>query len=282
MSEEPNLILKALLEIVNKAITLIPNIIAAVVIFLIFLILAGFISRVARRGMVRRSSNPQPVVLVAQLVYWSTILLGLVLALQTVGFNLTAFLAGLGVAGFTIGFALQDVSKNFIAGLLMLIQQPFNVGDTIEVAGYTGTVLGIDLRATRLRGLDGRLVMIPNGEVYIQPITNFSQAEQRRIELTLGVDYRSDPERVREIALKAVESVPGLSTDPEPRAFFHNFGGSTFDLTVQYWIETSQTDPLQGKAAGLEAIKHAFEMAGIEMPYPAQVVILRQEGSEQS
>lgn len=282
MVAEQNFILKTLLEIANKAISLIPNVIAAVVVFLIFLILAGFISRATRQGMQRRSSNPQPIILVTQLVYWSTLLLGLVLALQTVGFNLTAFLAGLGVAGFAIGFALQDVSKNFIAGLLMLIQQPFNIGDTIEVAGFTGTVLGIDLRATRLRGLDGRLVLIPNGEVYIQPITNFSQAEKRRIEITLGVAYRSDPERVREIVLKAVGSVPGLSDEPKPRAFFNSFGSSTFDLTVHYWIDTSRTDPLESKDMGMEAIKRAFESAGIDMPYPAQVVILRQEGNEQA
>lgn len=282
MAEGQNPVLKTLLDLVDRAVNLIPSVIAALVIFVIFIILAGFVSRAVRRGMRRRSTNPQPVVLVTQLAYWSTVILGLVLALQTVGFNLTAFLAGVGVAGFTLGFALQDVSKNFVAGLLMLIQQPFSVGDVIEVSGYTGTVLTIDLRATHLRGLDGRLVLIPNGEVYVNPITNFSQAEKRRIDITMGVDYASDPEQVRREALEAIASVPGLCADPPPEAYFSNFGNSTFDLTVQYWIETGQTDPLQGRASGLEAIKRAFESSGIEMPYPAQVVILRQEGPEKA
>jgi small conductance mechanosensitive channel len=89
--------------------------------------------------------------------------------------------------GFTIGFALQDVSANFVAGFLLLIQQPFDIGNFIEVAGYDGKVLAVDLRATELLTSDGRRVMIPNSEVFSNPIINFTRTERRRIALPIGI-----------------------------------------------------------------------------------------------
>jgi small-conductance mechanosensitive channel len=226
--------------------------------------------------MERRTKNPQPITLISQLAYWLVVILVAAISLQMVGFNLTAFLAGLGIAGITIGFALQDVSKNFIAGLLMLIQQPFEIGESIEIGGYSGTVLAIDMRATKLRTGDGRIVHIPNGEVIITPITNFSQAESRRIEISTGVAYESQPETVRQTAIKAIEAIPGLISDPSPYVRFTNFGSSTFDLIIHYWIDTSQTTVGAAKDTGLKAIKAAFEETRIDMPFPVQTVYLKQ------
>jgi small-conductance mechanosensitive channel len=223
-----------------------------------------------------RTKNPQPITLLSQLAYWLVVILAAAVSLQMVGFNLTAFLAGLGIAGITIGFALQDVSKNFIAGLLMLIQQPFEIGEFIEVSGYAGKVEAIDLRATQVRTADGKLVLIPNGEVIVSPITNFSQAESRRVEISTGVAYESDPENVRRTALEAISAVPGILNEPAPDAIFHNFGNTTFDLSIYYWIDTSLTNVSAAKDSGLNAIKQAFEQAKIEMPYPAQTVYVMQ------
>jgi len=98
------------------------------------------------------------------------LILGIIIALQQVNFNVTAFLTGVGILGFTVGFALQDVSKNFVAGLLLLLQQPFNIGETIQVAGYTGRVSAINMRATELGTHDGQIVLIPNATVFTSPI----------------------------------------------------------------------------------------------------------------
>lgn len=279
MTDQPQPFLSVLEQLVVDFLNLLPSLIAALVVFVVGLYLASVIRRAVRRALERRTKNPQPITVISQLSYWLMVILVAVVSLQIVGFNLTAFLAGLGIAGFTIGFALQDVSKNFIAGLLLLIQQPFNVDETIEVSGITGKVLAIDLRTTRMRSLDGSIVLIPNADVIVNPITNYTQAEFRRIAINSGVAYESDPEKVRQTALQAISAVPGLRSDPPPEVRFENFGSSTFDLTVYYWIDTSQTSIAAAKDSGLEAIKHAFAEAKIDMPNPAQMVYLHQLGS---
>ena len=276
MIEQPQPFLSILEQLLVDFLSLLPSLIAALVVFAVGVYLASIVRRLVRRSMERRTKNPQPISLISQLAYWLVVILVAAISLQMVGFNLTAFLAGIGIAGITIGFALQDVSKNFIAGLLMLIQQPFEVGEAIEVGGYTGTVLAIDLRATQLRTSDGRLVLIPNGEVIVSPITNFSQAKSRRVEISTGVAYESQPETVRQTALQAIGEIPGLINDPSPDVRFTNFGSSTFDLTIHYWIDTSQTSLVAAKDAGLKAIKAAFEETRIEMPFPVQTIYLRQ------
>ncbi len=276
MIEQTQPLTSILEQLVVDFLTLLPSLIAALVVFAIGIYLASIVRRLARKGLELRTKNPQPITLLSQLAYWLVVILAAAISLQMVGFNLTAFLAGLGIAGITIGFALQDVSKNFIAGLLMLIQQPFEIGEFIEVSGYAGKVEAIDLRATQVRTADGKLVLIPNGEVIVSPITNFSQAESRRVEISTGVAYESDPENVRRTALEAISAVPGILNEPAPDAIFHNFGNTTFDLSIYYWIDTSLTNVSAAKDSGLNAIKQAFEQAKIEMPYPAQTVYVMQ------
>jgi small conductance mechanosensitive channel len=276
MTEQAQPLLSVLEQLVVDFLNLLPSLIAALVVFIIGLYAASIIRRVVRKRLEQRTKNPQPIDLISQITYWLVVLAVAVISLQMVGFNLTAFLAGLGIAGFAIGFALQDVSKNFIAGLLLLIQQPFNVGETIEVSGYTGQVLTIDIRATQLRTLDGRIVLIPNGDVFVKPITNFSQAKFRRIEINSAVAYKSDPANVRQTAVQAISAIPGLRDEPTPEVWFKNFGSTTLDLIIYYWIDTSQTTLAAAKDAGVEAIKEAFEGSEIGMPSTVQTDYLKQ------
>ncbi len=113
-----------------------PKIIAALVVFFLTLLIAGLVARAAQRAMNKRGAEEQITILLGKLIRWGIIVLGTALALEQVDFDLTAFLAGLGIVGFTVGFAIQDVSKNFVAGLLLLLQQPFDLGDTIKVGEF--------------------------------------------------------------------------------------------------------------------------------------------------
>ncbi len=134
--------------------------------------------------------------------------------------------------GFSIGFALQDISKNFVAGMLLLIQQPFDIGNVIDVSGHTGTVLNVDLRATEIKTLDGKIVLIPNADVYSNPITNYSREDIRRLDLTIGVACDTDLELAREITLDTVAKIEGVLADPAPQVGYHNFGASSIDFTL--------------------------------------------------
>src|SRR6266540_6437639 len=197
-----------------------PKLFSALVIFILSLYVARLISNLLRRVLQRRRAPAGVVQLLGQLALWSIVLAGVITALQQF-VDVTAFLTGLGIIGFTVGFALQDIMKNFAAGVILLLQQPFHVGETIGVKGFDGTVLAIDLRSTEMRALDGRVVILPNADVLANPIINYSRANQRRVELSLNLSHASEPSTVRQIVLEAIQRVPGFVADPEPMILFN-------------------------------------------------------------
>ena len=249
----------------------IPNLLTALVIFIVSLYLARFLSNILRRVLHSRKAPEGVTHLLGQLTLWTVILIGMITALQRF-FDVTAFLAGLGIVGFTIGFALQDVIKNFASGIILLLQQPFHVGESIELAGFEGTVLAIDLRTTEIRASDGRIVILPNASVLASPIVNHTRASQRRVDLSLNLSHGTDPNTVRQIILDAIEEVPGYVRKPEPLIVFDNLTSSALVLTVNFWIDVSENNSAQAKDTVLLKVKSAFDRQGIEIPHPVQAV----------
>jgi small conductance mechanosensitive channel len=249
----------------------IPNLLSAVVIFILSLYLARLISNILKRVLGGRKAPEGVTHLLGQLTFWTIIVIGLITALERF-FEVTAFLAGLGIVGFTIGFALQDIMKNFASGIILLLQQPFHIGESIELAGFEGTVLAIDLRTTEIRALDGRIVILPNASVLANPIVNYTRASQRRVELSLNLSHDTDPNTARQIILEAIEAVPGFLKKPEPVIVFENLTSSALVLTVNFWIDVSKNSPAQAKDTVLLKVKSAFNQQGIEIPHPAQAV----------
>jgi small conductance mechanosensitive channel len=249
----------------------IPNLLMALAIFIISLYLARILSNVLRRALQRRRAPAGVVHLLAQLTLWSVIVAGTISALQRF-FNVTAFLTGLGILGFTIGFALQDIMKNFASGVILLLQQPFHVGETIGVKGFDGTVLAIDLRATEMRAADGRVVILPNADVLANPIINYSRANERRVEFSLNLSHTSEPRTVREIVLEAIENVEGYVNTPEPVIVFNSITDHALELNANFWIDVTKNDPLHAKDTVLLNVKSEFNERGIEIPHPIQAV----------
>jgi small conductance mechanosensitive channel len=253
-----------------------PRLGAAILVYIIARLISSSTTRLIRRSMEIRKRDPEVIVLLEMLTRWGILALGIVLALEQLApGRFSSLIAGLGIAGFTLGFALQDVAKNFVAGILLLIQQPFEIGDSIEVGGYEGTVLDISLRATEMRTWDGRRVFIPNGDIFVSPIVNFSRALRRRIEIPIGVAPESDLDHVARVTLDTItKKVSGVLADPTPQVVFSQFGESTIDLKVFYWIDTGEAGVLQAQDEGVRAIKEAFEHEGIEMPYPTRTILM--------
>src|SRR5215510_3944668 len=208
-----------------------PKLFTALIIFVLSLYVARLISNLLRRVLQRRRAPAGVVQLLGQLALWSIMVAGIITALQQF-VDVTAFLAGLGILGFTVGFALQDIMKNFAAGVILLLQQPFHVGETIGVKGFDGTVLAIDLRSTEMRATDGRIVILPNADVLANPIINYSRAKQRRVELSLNLPHASQPDKVRQIILDAIESVSGFIPQPEPVTVFNSLSDHAMELNV--------------------------------------------------
>ena len=248
-----------------------PRLFTALVIFILSLYLARLISNLLRRVLQKRLAPVGVVQLLEQLVRWSIIVAGAITALQQF-FEVTAFVASLGILGFTIGFALQDIMKNFASGVILLLQQPFHVGETIGVKGFDGTVLAIDLRATEMRALDGRLVILPNAEVLANPIINYSRANHRRVDLSFNLSHKTEPSMVRQIVLNAIQNVPGFVGEPEPVLVFNSLTDNALELNANFWIDVTKNDPLHAKDTVLLNVKSAFNEQGIEIPHPIQTV----------
>ncbi|MCB0120501.1 MAG: mechanosensitive ion channel family protein, partial [Anaerolineales bacterium] len=193
----------------------IPSIISAILILVVSYYGGVLLSRLLRRVLQRQNADTGVVHLLTKSLKWAIISLGVIAALQ-IFFDVTAFLAGLGILGFTIGFALQNIMQNFVSGVILLVQRPFTVGQVVSIAGFDGTVLKIGLRTTEMKTLDGRIVFLPNGDVLAQPIINFTRANLRRIELPIGVAYDSNPDVVRAIILDEIKQVKGYLETPEP------------------------------------------------------------------
>jgi small conductance mechanosensitive channel len=250
-----------------------PKVVAAMVLFVITLYLAAWISKLIRRILERRRTDPGLTLLIYHVSRWTIVIFGTITALDVVNFQVTAFLAGLGILGFTVGFALQDISQNVVAGFLLLIQKPFELGDMIQIDDYTGTVRSVDLRSTEMHTLDGHNVLIPNASVFTKPITNFSRQATWRIGLPVGVAYDSDLEMVQRITLNSIRTLPDVLDNPAPTLHFHTFNDSSIDFTLHYWIDGRVTNPFTAAHPAIIAIQKAYAQAGITIPYPIQTEI---------
>jgi small conductance mechanosensitive channel len=269
----PEAITTALRGVLAGFLLFLPKMLAAMVLFVITLYLAAWISKLFRRILEKRRTDPGITLLLYHATRWTIVILGTISALRQVNFEVTTFLAGLGILGFTVGFALQDISQNVIAGFLLLIQKPFELGDLIQIDDYTGTVLSVDLRSTELRTRDGHNVLIPNASVFTKPITNYSRQATWRISLPIGVAYNSDLELVQRLTLQTVQVLPDALDDPAPMLYFHTFNDYSIDFTLYYWIDGRVTDPFTATHPAIIAIQKAFTQAGIEIPYPVQTEI---------
>lgn len=258
---------------IDLLIASVPNLLTALAILGVSLYLARLVSNLLRRVLEGREATPGIAHLLAQMTRWAIIALGAITALQRF-FDVTAFLAGLGILGFTVGFALQNIMQNFVAGVILLFQQPFKIGDVVNVAGFDGTILQIDLRTTEIKTLDGRIVILPNGDILDGAIVNYTRAQRRRVDLTVGVSYASDPSLTRKVVLEALRDVPGFVSEPEAVVVFHTFSNSSLDLTAYFWIDTAETNPILAKDAALGLVKAALERNGIEIPFPITTVHL--------
>jgi len=249
-----------------------PELVAAVIVLTLFWIGARILRRIALTLLDRVTDHGPLKSLAGKVVFVAVILTGLMVALGilNLGKTVTSMLAGLGIVGLALGFAFQDIAQNFMSGVIMSIRRPFTDGHLIETAGYRGVVQAIDLRATTLRPATGQIVRIPNADVYGNAVTNYSATGERRVDLECGVSYTDDLESAGRVALDAVAEVDGRDESREPELFWKEFGGSSVNFVVRFWIpfRASHADYLRAKNDAIVAVKTAFDAEGVGIPYP--------------
>lgn len=209
--------------------------------------------------------------LFAALCYSIGALVAVTLAFPSV--NPVDALASLGVLSIAAGFAFQDILSNLLAGLLLLLREPFRGGDLVTVADRTGHVVEINLRETVLRDLSGRRLHIPNSTVYANTVEIQTAYDETRSEAVVGVAYESDLASAREVALDALRGVPGLLAAPPPRVLVDELNVSTVDLRLLWWSSSQQGEMMAVRDRAISAVKAAFDAHGIEMP--ADITVLQ-------
>lgn len=204
-----------------------------------------------------------------------------ILALDTLGINIVPFVAGAGVAGLAIGFAAKDTLSNMIAGVLLIVDRPFEIGDRIEVwsapAGSStwGDVLDIGLRATRIRTTDNIVVTIPNNEIMNRDIVNYTILSTRiRVRINIGIAYSADIRQAKDTLVAVAREIPWVSASPAPKVVVRNFGESAIGLQLRVWIDDARKR-MDTISEITDRVKTAFDRRGIEIPYPKREIIIQ-------
>jgi len=180
--------------------------------------------------------------------------------------EVSTLIAAAGIAGIAIGMAAQRSVSNIISGLFLLADQPFEVGDAVDVGGNAGVVLDISLFSTRLRTFDNKYLRIPNDSVANAKIINFSYYAIRRLDISVGVAYKSDVGSAVDVLQDVIEGSSSVLAEPEPLVLVSGFGDSSIDMVARVWVQTS--DIFTARTELIMSIKLALEEAGIEIPFP--------------
>ena len=268
---------QSLQEILQNTLNMLPHLIAAVVTFIITLLLSGIAARWVKQTLKLKQENPELTTLLSRLARWAVLITGTMLSLDQIDFDITSFLASLGIAGFTIGFALQDIARNFVSGILLLIRQPFEIGDAVQVAGtYSGQILDINIRDLVLKTWDGELVIIPNLDVFSNPIINYSEQTDRRRTIHIGIGYGQDISAAMQVFRKTIQETPGVLAEPTPTILAEELGDSAVTLATHFWVNQKTHGLFDVHSNVVLAINAAAEAANIDLPYPTQTVRLEQ------
>lgn len=194
---------------------------------------------------------------------------------------LTTLLGTAGVAGLAVGLALQDPLINLFAGVMMSVRNFFKIGDLVETNDFFGTVEKISLRSTTIRTPQGQEVILPNKSVYQNPVKNYSTSSVRRIDLSCGVSYGDDLEKVKEVATRAVQDRVKFDREKPIDFFYTEFGSSSINFILRFWTNTgSQGNYLQLQSDAIMALKQAFDANDITIPFPIRTLDFGIKGGE--
>ena len=244
-------------------------------VMLAFWVLAGSVRRIVQKAA--EKSNRFSELLeqfMIKISFRAVMIIGLVVALGTVGINVAALLTVIGGASFIIAFALQDTLSNFAAGIMLLIYRPFDVGDVVEVGGVSGKIDQVSLVSTMIRTFDNKVVLVPNKNVWGQIITNSSSSRVRRVDMIFGIGYSDDTDKAKEILTKIVEDHELVLDKPTPTIQLHELADSSVNFICRPWVKTP--DYWQVHWDVTQRVKAEFDKSGISIPFPHQELHIKQ------
>jgi small-conductance mechanosensitive channel len=249
--------------------TVVPRALAALLVLILTWVLATGVRRMLRALFSRIIGDRTIENLIRQVVYAGIWALGLVIAADALGFRAQTVVAGLGLTGLALGFALKDIISNFVSGLMLLALRPFELGDEIKVGDTEGRVERIELRATQIRTYDGRLVLVPNADIFTSRVTNNTASPVRRGDVECFIGYGDDLRRAADAMRRGAASAPGVLSDPAPSVRVRELGAADVRLEVRFWTDSGRSDLLATTHAVRLAVVDQLRAAEFELPDPA-------------
>ena len=264
------------LFVMNQRPITITSILVGLVIILAFVILSRGLRRVIKTRLFPRYKLDQGIQLaILKVLHYLMVGLGIIVAVQTIGLNLTSLAVVFGLLSVGIGFGLQNIVSNFISGLIILFERPIKIGDQITIGDVLGKVSNISLRATLIRTFDNVSIIVPNSEFITSQVINWSHRDPKiRIHVRVGVAYGSDVPLVINSLLEVAKNHPNVLEDPAPKVWFNEFGDSSLNFDLLAWIPSpkSRPDVISDLNKGIDDI---FRKNKIQIPFPQRDLHIR-------
>lgn len=268
----PDMLVEKLDTWLDGFIKLLPNLAVAVVIFILFYFVAGFVKKMVKKIFHGRDRDNLGRML-GGLARYTTLIMGFLLAATVVvpSLNPGDLIAGLGVSSVAIGFAFKDILQNWLAGLLILIRQPFEIGDQIVVNDYEGTVMSIETRATIIKTYNGERIVIPNSEIYTNSVKVKTAHDIIRSQYDVGIGYGDDIDEAISVIKEKVEALKVTNEEKGVEVLPWDLAASWVTLRVRWWTKSERAEVVKTKTKVIPAIKAALDEARIDMPYETVV-----------
>ena len=270
--------------LIESLIVMLPNIVLAIVVFIAFFFAARWLKLLVKRLTRRHRQARNLGMVLGRLAQGAVILIGLFVALSIV---IPTFRAGdlvqlLGISGVAIGFAFRDILQNFLAGVLILLTEPFQIDDQIVFKDFEGTVENIQTRATTIKTYDGRRIVIPNSELFTNSVTVNTAYDSRRMEYDFGIGYGDDVDQAKQLMLETIDSIDDILKDPAPDVFLLELAESSVNIRARWWIKPPRRiDDLISRDKVISAIKQKLYVEnGIDLPYPTRQILFHDQTEE--
>ena len=251
------------------------NIVFAAITFVVGRIAARVITGIVRKLLTHAKMDDILIDFVSSILHSAILLFVIIASLNQLGVDTTSLIALLGAAGLAVGLALQGSLQNFASGVMLVVFRPFKAGDFVEAGGVSGLVSKISIFSTEMKTLDNREIIVPNGKIYGDTITNFSSQDTRRVDMVFGIGYGDDLRKARDILRQLVNEDERILKDPETQIAVSELADSSVNFVVRPWVKSA--DYWTVKFDMNERVKLAFDENDISIPYPQMDVHVSKE-----
>ncbi len=242
-----------------------PFFLAAGLIMVLSFLVARMAASIAERALSKSTVHRTAFGIVSKSAYVGALVIGFTVALKVAGLDISFVI---GAATFGLGFAMKDLIENYISGVIIVLQEPFHVGDMIDIGGTQGWVEQIEARVTFVKSLDGQRIIVPNSQMISNALVNYSTFQQRRLSVKVGVSYDTDLQQVLGIVKGVLEQDDEVLKSPAPLVLFQEFGDSALSLEARFWIDQAVSHWLRVPSKISVKIKRALDAAGVNIPFP--------------